>query len=200
MERTEETGIPVALPPEVAQWLHLQRTLKGQSDAERLQQIRDDVDVLDRFFNLRPKRLLDFGCGLGIASVIMSRRWPDAELFSVDGSGPPVARGGMMPKSEVPWNDLNLTKSVVAMNPGRITVYDLSETNRLPTDIDTVVSMCASGWHWPLANDLPLFERVGARKIVCDMRRQGLVVPLGWKMEKYNVWNHKRVRVLLEKT
>ncbi|NDM57986.1 methyltransferase domain-containing protein, partial [Klebsiella pneumoniae] len=51
----------------------------------RLRQ-RPVVELLDHIELCCPERIYDLGCGTGIATELLARRWPLAELHGVDSS------------------------------------------------------------------------------------------------------------------
>ncbi|MBN0810359.1 methyltransferase domain-containing protein, partial [Pseudomonas aeruginosa] len=51
----------------------------------RLRQ-RPVVELLDHIEPCCPERIYDLGCGTGIATELLARRWPLAELYGVDSS------------------------------------------------------------------------------------------------------------------
>ena len=44
--------------------------------------------VRRRFPELRPRRILDLGCGAGMSTLPLADAWPDAEIFAVDLAAP----------------------------------------------------------------------------------------------------------------
>lgn len=205
----------IELPEGAVPYLRIQRTKKRdqgrafdaskdcqpEDDPERIGDIVREVEELQSVFDLQPDGVLDFACGLGIGAVAMRKVFPLARIYALDGNGPPDHIAGMMGESQTFWNDLELTRAVVSLNKADVTVIDKADAALLPGDIDTVVSQAACGWHWPLENDMELFERIGAKTIVIDSRRNSvLTVPGGWFIRNAVVQSEKRVRIRLDRS
>ncbi|HCE6812405.1 TPA: trans-aconitate 2-methyltransferase [Pseudomonas aeruginosa] len=72
----------------------------------RLRQ-RPVVELLDHIEMHAPQRIYDLGCGTGIATELLARRWPDAELHGVDSSAEMLAEAARLP-IKASWERANL--------------------------------------------------------------------------------------------
>ena len=44
------------------------------------------IDLVNRIYLERPKKILDIGCGPGNSSEVLAQRYPDADIFGIDSS------------------------------------------------------------------------------------------------------------------
>lgn len=58
---------------------------------------RPVVELLERIHLERPHCIYDLGCGTGIATQLLAKRWPDAELTGVDSSTEMLAEAKCLP-------------------------------------------------------------------------------------------------------
>ncbi len=65
---------------------------------------RPFADLLHRVPLAQPRRVVDLGCGNGLATLSMLQRWPDARITGVDSSAPMLeAARGHDPQGRVDW-------------------------------------------------------------------------------------------------
>ncbi|PXC06547.1 trans-aconitate methyltransferase, partial [Pseudomonas aeruginosa] len=72
----------------------------------RLRQ-RPVVELLDHIELCCPERIYDLGCGTGIATELLARRWPLAELYGVDSSVEMLEEAARLP-IKASWERANL--------------------------------------------------------------------------------------------
>ena len=72
----------------------------------RLRQ-RPVVELLDHIELCCPERIYDLGCGTGIATELLARRWPLAELHGVDSSVEMLEEAARLP-IKASWERANL--------------------------------------------------------------------------------------------
>ncbi|MFU3616500.1 methyltransferase domain-containing protein [Pseudomonas paraeruginosa] len=72
----------------------------------RLRQ-RPVVELLDHVDLYSPERIYDLGCGTGIATELLARRWPQAELHGVDSSAEMLEEAARLP-IRASWERANL--------------------------------------------------------------------------------------------
>ncbi|AZE76402.1 Trans-aconitate 2-methyltransferase [Pseudomonas synxantha] len=63
---------------------------------------RPVLELLDRMASLQPKRIYDLGCGTGIATQLLAKRWPEAELTGIDSSAQMLSEASYLP-IKPPW-------------------------------------------------------------------------------------------------
>lgn len=168
------------LPEEALPLLRQQRTFHSgfripsdeqKADAMRVTHIRREMQELHVLLkSYEPDAILDFGCGIGVGLVALRELFPNARLYGVDSTGAADDRSGMS-DAERFWNDLDITRAVLELNEVDATVVDIKDALQLPRDIDVAISLTASGWHWPLRRDLPLFDMLGVHHLIVDLRK-----------------------------
>lgn len=80
----------------------LARTASTQWDAKSYQQFarlreRPVLELLDHVDLERPQRIYDLGCGTGIATQLLAKRWPLADLTGVDSSAEMLEEATYLP-------------------------------------------------------------------------------------------------------
>lgn len=50
---------------------------------ERLQPV---IDLVNKINLVKPKRILDIGCGPGTSTIVLKQKWPNAEVIGIDNS------------------------------------------------------------------------------------------------------------------
>lgn len=91
--------------------------------------------------------LLDIGCGLGGAGVLLA---PSLKhIYMLDGTGWDDTRAGFK-KETKPWNSLDVTREVMALNglTDKTTLIDYRE--RPDIKVDTVISITSWCYHYPV--------------------------------------------------
>ncbi|AZE59022.1 MULTISPECIES: methyltransferase domain-containing protein [Pseudomonas fluorescens group] len=58
---------------------------------------RPVLELLDRMTSLQPRRIYDLGCGTGIATQLLAKRWPEAELIGIDSSSQMLSEASYLP-------------------------------------------------------------------------------------------------------
>jgi SAM-dependent methyltransferase len=106
-----------------------------------------------------PLSMLDIGCGLGLASIMLAREHilSDLHLLDGDGSGDIFHdyRAGA-----VPWNDVRLAGALARANlSAGCAVVEYPADPDLTISVDIIVSFKSWGTHYPISTYLPLAAR-----------------------------------------
>lgn len=64
-------------------------------------------ELLDHIGELQPKCVYDLGCGTGIATQLLARRWPKAKLIGVDSSAQMLREARCLPINAL-WQECDV--------------------------------------------------------------------------------------------
>lgn len=117
-------------------------------------------------------RILEVGCGMAAIEVFLKRKYPDAELWLLDGTGKNICEVGTDRETGVggwqdqlkPYNSRKHTESLLRANGIKVDRWiDIGSKERLKADL--ILSMASLGYHYPFTTyDLHGF-------VICDLRR-----------------------------
>jgi len=145
-------------PDEVAAFLLKNKT--NDVFARQIARAHKQAGTLAELFTeYRPRTLLDIGCGLGMAAIVLAVRFNlDAiHLLDGDGSGDIFHdyRAGA-----APWNDVRLAGALARANlPPACAVIEHPSDPDLTIPVDVIVSFKSWGTHYPISTYLPLAAR-----------------------------------------
>jgi len=148
----------VEFPSEVV--AYLQRTKVHDIDtacALQINRARKQADTLVSIFQEHePRTLLDIGCGLGIASIILAQQFDLTDLHLMDGDGSSEIYHDYR-EDALPWNDVELARKMAAANVplGCLVSAYYADPNRI-IPVDVIVSFKSWGTHYPVSTYLPL--------------------------------------------
>jgi trans-aconitate 2-methyltransferase len=64
--------------------------------------LRPALDLLARFGDMEPRRIVDLGCGTGNVTRLLAERWPAAAIVGIDSDAAMLAHAGSTP-SAIDW-------------------------------------------------------------------------------------------------
>jgi hypothetical protein len=137
----------VTVPASAVSYLYLHRN-GGNKDWSA--SFLRDYDEIESYLPARAGRILDIGCGMAGIDVLLKRRYPEAELWLLDGgwkTGAP--RAGYHPTMDgfsdrEPANELLAANGIAADR-----WIDIGTTEHLEADL--VISLASWGYHYPLS-------------------------------------------------
>lgn len=152
--------------------------------------VAEDFAGMEPYLPARVDSILEIGCGMAAIQVFLKRKYPDAHLSLLDGTGEntvkfdgtdsDVGKGGWNETLE-PYNSRAHTEMLLTANG--VTVdrwHDIGTTALLEADL--ILSMASLGYHYPLDT----YRLCGF--VICDLRR-GVEKPRGkviFKGPKYD--------------
>lgn len=95
------------------------------------------------------ERIIDIGCGMAGISVLLKRRFPDAELWLLDGDGTDP-RDGWELKRETGFSSRAAADELLAAN-GIVANRWLDINTKEKMEADLVISLASWGYHYPLS-------------------------------------------------
>lgn len=118
------------------------------------QQSLRDYSQISKHLPLKPKTVMDLGCGLGRATIMLNAHYKNKkiEYILADRTGRTVNTGEFNPAEDQFYNDLNMTADFVRLNEvDNFKVLDTEEGDweALP-NLDLVLSDCSVGFHLPI--------------------------------------------------
>jgi SAM-dependent methyltransferase len=137
--------------------------LKNKTDdvfARQIARARKQADTLAELFSeYRPRSMLDIGCGLGMAMIVLAVRFNLDALHLLDGDGTGDIfhdyRAGA-----APWNDVRLAGALARANlSAGCAVIEHPADPELTVPVDIIVSFKSWGTHYPVSTYLPLAKR-----------------------------------------
>jgi len=154
----------LVIPDSALDWLNVQRVQATNADEYR-------ASVLEDFETVKPYlvkgTVLDIGCGIGGASVLLSR-YCGGKIYLLDGNGEKKAHVSK-PNVCYPYNDMEVTREMMEANG--VTDYEFLPLycEDLP-EVDNCVSFISWCWHYPMKTYSPK-----AKVIIADMRLEDYV-------------------------
>lgn len=145
-------------------WPLANRQRTGRTSvADYVRDVQKDLTLLSPHLPEKPRRIIDIGCGLAAIDVLLKRRYPDAELWLLDGDGDDPRCG---------WNDTltafnqrKATERLLSANGVQHDRWlDIGTTETLEADL--VISLASWGYHYPLST-----YTVKSPCIIADLRR-----------------------------
>lgn len=127
---------------------------------------------MEPYFPKKVDSIIEVGCGLATIEVFIKRKYPDAHLSLLDGTGEnivkrdtpeEVGQGGWQ-ETLAPYNSRAHTEML--LNANGVTVdrwISIGTTEHLKADL--ILSMASWGLHYPFAN----YDADGF--VICDLRR-----------------------------
>lgn len=126
---------------------HLKRH-RNRGSADFPKSLADDYRLIERYLPEKATRIIDIGCGMAGIDVLLKRRYPDAELWLLDGDGDDPRDG---------WNE------TLGAFSSRDEANKLLEANGLQADrwldigtkehlqADLIISLASWGYHYPIS-------------------------------------------------
>jgi hypothetical protein len=136
--------------------------------ARQVIRAQKQADTLNELFSeYRPRSVLDIGCGLGVAVIVLACRFDLDALHLLDGDGSGEIFHDYCGDVE-PWNDVELARQMAVANVSpRCVVHAYKADVDLTIPVDMIVSFKSWGTHYPVSTYLPLAKR--------SLKRGGLV-------------------------
>ena len=78
--------------------------------------LRPALDLLARFGDLEPRRIVDLGCGTGNVTRLLAERWPAAAIVGIDRDAAMLARAGSIP-SAIDWQRADIAGWRAGVDP-----------------------------------------------------------------------------------
>jgi hypothetical protein len=131
-----------------------------------------DFATMDRHLPERVDHIVEVGCGMGGVQVLMQRRYPQARVTLVDGTGSniehagtprEVGKGGYN-KTLTPYSSREHTELLLRANGARVDRWVDVNSGAL-LDADLIFSISSWGYHYPFAT----YKARGT--VICDLRR-----------------------------
>ncbi len=127
---------------------------------------------MEPHFPTRVDRIIEVGCGLATIEVFIKRKYPDAHLSLLDGTGEnivergkpeEVGKGGWQDTLQ-PYNSRAHTEMLLEANGVKVNRWiDIGTKELLKADL--ILSMASWGLHYPFSN----YDAEGF--VICDLRR-----------------------------
>lgn len=148
-------------PSEVVDYLQLTKSQDIDTVcALQINRARKQANTLVPVFqDHEPKTLLDIGCGLGLASIILSRLFGLTDVHLMDGDGSSEIFSDYR-EDALPWNDVSLAARMAIANVplGCLVKMYYADPN-LTIPVDIIISLKSWGTHYPVSTYLPLAVR-----------------------------------------
>ena len=107
-----------------------------------------DFVMIGPYLPDKVSRILDIGCGMAGIDVLLKRRYPDAELWLLDGDGNDPRDGWEKSRPEAFSSREEADKLLLANNVIADRWIDINTTEHLKADL--VISLASWGYHYPL--------------------------------------------------
>jgi len=153
----------------------------GSEKYARLHRTKADYEesILADYEEMKPylpdnvSTVLDIGCGLGGIDVLLSRHYPEAEFWLMDGTGDGQRTTGWGETME-PFNDIEMTKRVMELNGVAANCHSIDPDFTIRADL--VISLYSWCFHYPASTYIDLVNRSGAHTVIVDVR-EGQIEP-----------------------
>lgn len=172
----------LVIPDECVTFIRWQRTrfiqhrVPNPEDVKRgyVSWVTEDFVGMEPFLPKRVDRILEIGCGMAAIEVFLKRKYPEAELWLLDGTGEntvkfdgtdsDVGKGGWNETLQ-PYNSRERTEQLLAANGVKVDRWiDIGTKEHLKADL--ILSMASWGYHYPFNT----YSVEGF--VICDLRRR----------------------------
>jgi hypothetical protein len=174
--------LDLVIPDECVPFIRWQRTrfiqhrVPDPEDVKRgyAKWVAEDFAGMEPHLPARVDAILEIGCGMAAIEVHLKRKYPDAKLWLLDGTGAnivkfdgtdsDVGKGGWNHNLQ-PYNSREHTEMLLAANGVTVDRWiDIGTKEHLKADL--ILSMASLGFHYPFATyDVEGF-------VICDLRRR----------------------------
>lgn len=134
--------------------------------------VAEDFAGMEPYLPDRVDSILEIGCGMAAIEVFLKRKYPDAHLSLLDGTGSNIVeqgkpaetgKGGWQDTLE-PYNSREHTELLLAANGVTVDCWiDIGTKERLEANL--ILSMASYGYHYPFTT----YDVHGL--VICDLRR-----------------------------
>ena len=177
-------NIPVACEPWMKMHVRQYRPSKQEAATRPWYISQAEWDSAEVVIDKKPKRILDYGCGLGRMSVYVHKQFQDPAIEYVlfDGDSTPSKQGAGtgFTRQEIFYNNLRMTELFCRSND--LTNYMIVNAEEQPLsdagEVDLVMSFLSLGYHYPIEDKLDeIIEILNPEGTVVAGVREGLYLP-----------------------
>lgn len=131
----------------------------GKIDRRKEDQSRDQFERLrDIILNIKPRVVLDIGCGLAYIDVLIAQAVPLQHIHLVDGDGTVPQVAGYRPDTKA-WNDVTLGVEMVRLNTDVPVTGHHDVPKKINVKSDLIISCRSWGHHYPIDVYLATVDR-----------------------------------------
>jgi hypothetical protein len=142
-----------------------------------------DYTMIYKYLPEKVGSIIDIGCGMAGIDVFLKRRYPDAELYLLDGDGDEFACGWN--DTMKPFSSREAAEELLGLNGIKVTGW-LPVNTKKKLKADLIISLLSYGFHYPIS----AYDCEGT--MLCDLRtgmepKRGTVIAYN---NKYNrcIW------------
>lgn len=153
---------------------YIKAKVPNDNEVKRLyaEWVAQDFAGMEPFLPEKVDTILEIGCGMAAIEVFLKRKYPDAQLTLLDGTGGNIVeqgtknetgKGGWQDKLK-PYNSREHTELLLAANDVKVDRWiDIGTKEHLKADL--ILSMASWGYHYPFST----YDVEGL--VICDLRR-----------------------------
>ena len=136
----------ITVPGNCLKWIRLHRDM--DSADEYVESLEADFNSISKFLPLGVDSILDIGCGLAGIDILLSRKYPLAEIHLMDNDGPGANKLSGLWSTMQPYNSREVANEFLAANGITKQIWHDIGTQGLKADL--VISFRSWGFHYPL--------------------------------------------------